>query len=185
MMENVNVKEIVKDYSIYYDFFNFRKKALQNAGIKTVGEVIELIDNKNLQSIKGIGPKTAKEIESDIKYNLENLEKEIKYFYTLPPNRDMFVFYLGLARAIFGTVNAFEKNCLLDCIGLIEVMQQLTPRERTIIEFRFGLNDKRTKCLSEVAKNFNISVERAKQIEAKALRKLRHPSRMKKIAKFM
>ena len=60
---------------------------------------------------------------------------------------------------------------------LMEVLDTLTPREKKVLELRFGIVDGRTRTLEEVGKEFNVTRERIRQIEAKALRKLRHPSR--------
>ena len=67
---------------------------------------------------------------------------------------------------------------------LEEVLHSLTPREEHVLKLRFGFEDGRTRTLEEVGKEFNITRERIRQIEAKALRKLRHPSRAKKIRDF-
>ena len=64
---------------------------------------------------------------------------------------------------------------------LEEVMKTLTPREAKVLKLRFGLEDGKTRTLEEVGKEFNVTRERIRQIEAKALRKLRHPSRSKKL----
>ena len=64
---------------------------------------------------------------------------------------------------------------------LLEIIGTLTPREATIIKMRFGLDGEGTKLLEEVSKVFDISPQRVRQIEAKALRKLRHPSRAKRL----
>ena len=64
---------------------------------------------------------------------------------------------------------------------LIDVLDTLTPREEKVLKLRFGLEDGRTRTLEEVGKEFNVTRERIRQIEAKALRKLRHPSRSKKL----
>ena len=66
-----------------------------------------------------------------------------------------------------------------------EVMQTLTPREAKVLKLRFGLEDGRMRTLEEVGKEFDVTRERIRQIEAKALRKLRHPSRSKKLKDFM
>ena len=68
---------------------------------------------------------------------------------------------------------------------LLEVLDTLTPREKKVLELRFGLADGRTRTLEEVGKEFNVTRERIRQIEAKALRKLRHPSRSKKLRDFL
>ena len=68
---------------------------------------------------------------------------------------------------------------------LMEVLDTLTPREKKVLELRFGIVDGRTRTLEEVGKVFNVTRERIRQIEAKALRKLRHPSRSKKLRDFL
>ena len=68
---------------------------------------------------------------------------------------------------------------------LMEVLETLTPREKKVLELRFGIVDGRTRTLEEVGKEFNVTRERIRQIEAKALRKLRHPSRSKKLRDFL
>ena len=68
---------------------------------------------------------------------------------------------------------------------LNEVMKTLTPREAKVLRLRFGLDDGKSRTLEEVGKQFNVTRERIRQIEAKALRKLRHPSRSKKLKEYM
>ena len=68
---------------------------------------------------------------------------------------------------------------------LAEVLSTLTPREEKVLRLRFGIEDGRTRTLEEVGKEFNVTRERIRQIEAKALRKLRHPSRSKKLKDFL
>ena len=68
---------------------------------------------------------------------------------------------------------------------LIEVLDTLTPREQKVLRLRFGLDDGRARTLEEVGKEFDVTRERIRQIEAKALRKLRHPSRSKKLKDFL
>jgi RNA polymerase primary sigma factor len=68
---------------------------------------------------------------------------------------------------------------------LEEVMKTLTPREAKVLKLRFGLEDGKSRTLEEVGKEFNVTRERIRQIEAKALRKLRHPSRSKKLKDYM
>ncbi len=68
---------------------------------------------------------------------------------------------------------------------LIEVLDSLTPREEKVLRLRFGLDDGRARTLEEVGKEFEVTRERIRQIEAKALRKLRHPSRSKKLKDFL
>ena len=68
---------------------------------------------------------------------------------------------------------------------LEEVLETLAPREKKVLELRFGIVDGRSRTLEEVGKEFNVTRERIRQIEAKALRKLRHPSRSKKLKDFL
>ncbi len=68
---------------------------------------------------------------------------------------------------------------------LEEVMNTLTPREAKVLKLRFGLEDGKARTLEEVGKEFDVTRERIRQIEAKALRKLRHPSRSKKLRDYM
>ncbi len=68
---------------------------------------------------------------------------------------------------------------------LVDVLKTLTPREAKVLKLRFGLIDGRQRTLEEVGKEFKVTRERIRQIEAKALRKLRHPSRSKKLKDFL
>lgn len=68
---------------------------------------------------------------------------------------------------------------------LVEVLDTLTEREQKVLRLRFGLDDGRARTLEEVGKEFNVTRERIRQIEAKALRKLRHPSRSKKLKDYL
>ena len=65
------------------------------------------------------------------------------------------------------------------------VLSSLTPRERRVLQLRFGLEDGRSRTLEEVGKEFNVTRERIRQIEAKALRKLRHPTRSRKLKDYL
>ena len=69
--------------------------------------------------------------------------------------------------------------------GLMSVLKSLTPREERVITLRFGLDDGRPRTLEELGKEFNVTRERIRQIEAKALRKLRHPSRAKRLRDYL
>jgi RNA polymerase primary sigma factor len=68
---------------------------------------------------------------------------------------------------------------------LCNVLHTLTPREEQVLRLRFGIEDGRTRTLEEVGRKFNITRERIRQIEAKALRKLRHPSRSKPLKDYL
>ena len=79
--------------------------------------------------------------------------------------------------------DAASHTLLKEQLG--EVLKTLTPREEKVLRLRFGLEDGRSRTLVEVGKEFNVTRERIRQIEAKALRKLRHPSRSKKLKDFL
>ena len=68
---------------------------------------------------------------------------------------------------------------------LLNALKTLTPREEMVLKLRFGLEDGRQRTLEEVGREFKVTRERIRQIEAKALRKLRHPSRSKKLKDFL
>ncbi|MBR6798568.1 MAG: sigma-70 family RNA polymerase sigma factor, partial [Firmicutes bacterium] len=68
---------------------------------------------------------------------------------------------------------------------LVEVLDTLTEREQKVLKLRFGLEDGRVRTLEEVGKQFDVTRERIRQIEAKALRKLRHPTRSKKLKDYL
>lgn len=65
------------------------------------------------------------------------------------------------------------------------MLKSLTPREERVIALRFGLEDGQAHTLEELGKEFNVTRERVRQIEAKALRKLRHPSRAKRLRDYL
>ena len=67
----------------------------------------------------------------------------------------------------------------------MDVLDTLTDREKKVLKLRFGLDDGRARTLEEVGKEFQVTRERIRQIEAKALRKLRHPSRSKKLRDYL
>ena len=79
--------------------------------------------------------------------------------------------------------DAASHTLLKEQLG--EVLKTLTPREEKVLRLRFGLEDGRSRTLEEAGKEFNVTRERIRQIEAKALRKLRHPSRSKKLKDFL
>jgi len=80
-------------------------------------------------------------------------------------------------------VDAASKQLLKEQID--EVLSFLTPREQRVLVLRFGLEDGRSRTLEEVGQEFNVTRERIRQIEAKALRKLRHPSRSRKLKDYL
>ena len=79
--------------------------------------------------------------------------------------------------------DAASHTLLRETLG--DVLDSLTPREEKVLRLRFGLEDGRSRTLEEVGKEFNVTRERIRQIEAKALRNLRHPSRSKKLKDFL
>ena len=81
------------------------------------------------------------------------------------------------------TPNEYASNELLKN-ELQEILKELTPREAKVLQLRYGLEDNRPHTLEEVGREFNVTRERIRQIEAKALRKLRHPSRSKKLGDY-
>jgi RNA polymerase primary sigma factor len=86
-------------------------------------------------------------------------------------------------RSTLPPAEAASLNLLKDQVE--EVLSTLTPRERRVLQLRFGLEDGRSRTLEEVGKEFGVTRERIRQIEAKALRKLRHPSRSKKLKDYL
>jgi len=80
-------------------------------------------------------------------------------------------------------VDAASRQLLKEQID--EVLSSLTPREQRVLQLRFGLEDGRSRTLEEVGKEFSVTRERIRQIEAKALRKLRHPSRSRKLKDYL
>jgi len=80
-------------------------------------------------------------------------------------------------------IDAASKQLLKEQID--DVLSTLTPREQRVLQLRFGLEDGRSRTLEEVGQEFNVTRERIRQIEAKALRKLRHPSRSRKLKDYL
>ena len=80
-------------------------------------------------------------------------------------------------------VDAASRQLLKEQID--DVLSSLTPREQRVLQLRFGLEDGRSRTLEEVGREFNVTRERIRQIEAKALRKLRHPSRSRKLKDYL
>lgn len=89
---------------------------------------------------------------------------------------------LGAARLRAAPHVLGEGELSDELLGAVrEVLSSLTPREQEVLVLRYGLEDGRTRTLEEVGRRFGVTRERIRQIEAKALRKLRHPSRNKKL----
>ena len=89
-----------------------------------------------------------------------------------------------LTVSVAGTpADAASHTLLKEQLG--DVLSTLTSREEKVLRLRFGLEDGRPRTLEEVGKEFDVTRERIRQIEAKALRKLRHPSRSKKLKDFL
>jgi RNA polymerase primary sigma factor len=86
-------------------------------------------------------------------------------------------------RKIMSPVDTASHELLKDQIG--SVLDTLTPREQRILRLRFGLDDGRSRTLEEVGKEFKVTRERIRQIEAKALRKLRHPTRSRRLKDYL
>ena len=132
---------------------------------------------------------------------MEELARELK----LPPERIQEILKLSLEPVSLETpIGEEEDSHLGDFIQddhvavpadaaaftllheqLLEVLETLTEREQKVLKLRFGLEDGRPRTLEEVGKEFNVTRERIRQIEAKALRKLRHPSRSKKLKDYL
>ncbi|MGH2543646.1 MAG: sigma-70 family RNA polymerase sigma factor, partial [Ardenticatenaceae bacterium] len=85
--------------------------------------------------------------------------------------------------SLTGPVDAASKKLLKE--QMIEVLKQLNERERDVLMLRFGLEDGQSRTLEEVGQRFGVTRERIRQIEAKALRKLRHPMRSKKLKDYL
>jgi RNA polymerase primary sigma factor len=86
-------------------------------------------------------------------------------------------------RSAIAPADAASYQLLKELVG--DVLDTLSPRERRVLQLRFGLEDGRSRTLEEVGKEFGVTRERIRQIEAKALRKLRHPSRSRKLKDFL
>lgn len=94
---------------------------------------------------------------------------------------------LGYPRLLASGIEETERKAELSLLKdqLKEVITTLTPREQNVITLRFGLDGSGTRTLDEVAYEFSVTCERIRQIEAKALRKLRHPARSKNLKDFL
>ena len=90
---------------------------------------------------------------------------------------------LNILEKSLSPVEAASNNLLKDHVGI--VLESLNHREQRVLQLRFGLEDGRSRTLEEVGREFGVTRERIRQIEAKALRKLRHPTRSKKLKDFI
>ena len=127
---------------------------------------------------------------------METTEEEVRRLFKL---RDVYLYIKSLDAPVNEESDALledfipdEKNSLEEIIslGLLKehlekILGTLTERERDVLILRFGLEDGKERTLEEVGKFFNVTRERIRQIEAKALRKLRHPERLKKLRDFL
>jgi len=86
-------------------------------------------------------------------------------------------------RTSLAPIEAASQQLLKEQID--RVLDELTPREKRVLQLRFGLKDGHTRTLEEVGQEFNVTRERIRQIEAKALRKLRHPSKSRKLRDYL
>lgn len=173
-MDYIHLKALVKNRSIDELKLSSGKSALEKAGIKTVGEVLELIDSKSLLLVEGIGSKTASKIEKNVQVSLAEWEKEIKLFKKLPPNPEDWPYFLRLYCAIFGKKETFTESSI-DADKMIIAMYTLPFLEYQIIKLRFALIDGRYRKSEEVcnALKLNRSKDFIFNKEAKAIRKLR------------
>jgi RNA polymerase primary sigma factor len=156
-----------------------------------MGETIKKLSkvNSRLTQEQGRRP-TSKEIGQEMEVYPEKVEEIIKLS-QLPvsldsPIGDQEDTNLGDFIEDHNTlapVDAATRQLLKEQVE--EVLGTLTPREQRIVQLRFGLEDGRSRTLEEVGKEFNLTRERIRQIEAKALRKLRHPSRSRKLKDYL
>jgi hypothetical protein len=107
-----------------------------------------------------------------------NLVEAATFFYIV------FASVIFFSRPFIGRMfDARDENIILK-EQIEEVLSTINPREKRVIQLRFGLEDGRNRTLEEVGKEFNVTRERIRQIESKALRKLRHPSRSRKLRDY-
>lgn len=170
-MDYIHLKTLVKSRSISELKLSSGKSVLERAGIKTVGEVLELIDNKSLLSVEGIGSKTAAKIEKNVQVSLSAWEKEIKLFKKLPPKQKEWTYFLRLYRAIFQQRQYTEGS--IDSDIMIKAMYTLPFLEYQIIKLRFALFDGRYWEAEEVANEVNKSKDYILIKEKIALKKLK------------
>jgi RNA polymerase primary sigma factor len=171
-----------------------RAIADQARTIRVPVHMIEIINklskvNRRLTQEQG-GRPTSKEIGQEMEMATEKVEEVIKVS-QLPISLESPIgneedSQLGdfiEDRNALAPIDVASRQLLKEQIE--EVLGTLTPREHRILQLRFGLEDGRGRTLEEVGKEFNITRERIRQIEAKALRKLRHPSRSRKLRDYL
>lgn len=171
-MDYIHLKVLVKSRNISDLKLGLGKSALERAGIKTVGEVLKLIDNKSLLSVEGIASKTAAQIEKKVQISLAGWEKEIKLFKKLPPKQEEWPYFLRLYRAIFRQRQYTEGS--IDSDIMIKAMYKLPFLEYQIIKLRFALFDGRYWEAEEVANEVNNSKNYIIIKEKMALNKLKN-----------
>lgn len=171
-MDYIHLKVLVKSRNISDLKLGLGKSALERAGIKTVGEVLKLIDNKSLLSVEGIASKTAAQIEKKVQISLAGWEKEIKLFKKLPPKQEEWPYFLRLYRAIFRQRQYTEGS--IDSDIMIKAMYKLPFLEYQIIKLRFALFDGRYWEAEEVANEVNNSKNYILIKEKMALNKLKN-----------
>ena len=162
--------------------------------IRVPVHMIEIINklskvNRRLTQDHGRRP-TSQEIALEMEMESEKVEEVIKVS-QLPislesPIGDMEDYNLGDIiedQHALAPIDVASRQLLKEQVE--EVLSTLTPREHRILQLRFGLEDGRSRTLEEVGKEFNVTRERIRQIEAKAIRKLRHPSRSRKLKDYL
>jgi RNA polymerase primary sigma factor len=155
--------------------------------VETINKLLRV--SRKLAQTQGKQPST-KEIGSEMEMSAEKVEEIIKVS-QLPislesPIGDEEDSHLGdfiEDRNTLPPADVASRQLLKEQIE--EVLGTLTPREQRVLQLRFGLEDGRSRTLEEVGKEFNVTRERIRQIEAKALRKLRHPSRSRKLKDYL
>ena len=135
-------------------------------------------------------PPSIAEIAFELGITLDEAEQIQSYFYELEPfdnflivHSDGFIEYNLLDTDITNPFNDVDNRLLHDVI--ISLLNTLKNREGTVLRLRFGIDDEYDRTLEEVGKHFNVTRERIRQIEATSLRRLRHPSRSKKLRDFL
>ena len=136
-------------------------------------ETIHKVSRSQRQLLQEYGREaTSDEIAADIGMNADKVREDDSHLSDFIPDDDTPT-----------PVDEASYHILREQLG--EVLHTLTPREEMVLKLRFGLVDGRTRTLEEVGQEFNITRERIRQIEAKALRKLRHPSRSKRLKDYL